>query len=74
MGDPLCAGASIPLVTAPKDQRKEEVVAPSYRRLTGEDGVACILTSVEQGRTFVSYTPRSAPPRGDAHYRLLNDN
>src|SRR6266508_1792114 len=62
----------IPLLAAPKEVRKEEVVAPYYRRFTGEEGVACILTSVEQGRTFVSYTPRHAPPSGDGRYRLIH--
>jgi hypothetical protein len=36
----------IPLVAAPADARKEEAVAPFYRRLEGPEGVACILTSV----------------------------
>lgn len=62
----------IPLLAAPKGERKEEVVAPYYKKLRGEEGVACILTSVEQGRTFVSYTPRYAPPSGDATYRLIH--
>jgi len=62
----------IPLLAAPKGVRKEEVVAPYYRQLQGEEGVACILTSVEQGRTFVSYTPRHAPPSGDGRYRLIH--
>ena len=62
---------AIPLVMAPKGQRKEEAVAPYYRRFKAPEGVACILTSVEQGRTFVSYTPRYPPPSGDPHYRLL---
>jgi hypothetical protein len=61
----------IPLVAAPADARKEEAVAPFYRRLEGPEGVACILTSVEQGRTFVSATPRYPPPGQDPHYRLL---
>ena len=38
--------------------RKEELVEPYYRRLKGAEGVACVLTSMEQGRTFVSYVPR----------------
>jgi len=62
----------IPVVPAPKDQRKEEVVAPYYRRFNESAGVVCVLTSVEQGRTFVSYTPRYAPPSGDATYRLIH--
>ena len=61
----------IPVLAAPKGVRKEEVVAPYYRRLKGEAGVACILTSLEQGRTFVSYTPRYPPPSGDPNYRQI---
>ena len=61
----------IPLLAAPKGERKEDVVAPYYRRFTEPEGVVCILTSVEQGRTFVSYTPRYAPPSGDPAYRLI---
>ena len=62
----------IPLVAAPKDQRKEEVVAPYYRQFKAAEGVVCILSSVEQGRTFVSYTPRFPPPSADPHYRLIS--
>ena len=62
----------IPVLAAPKGVRKEEVVAPYYRRLRGEEeGVACILTSLEQPRTFVSYTPRYEPPSGDPNYRQI---
>ncbi len=32
----------IPLLAAPKDQRKEEVVAPYYRRFTDADGVVAV--------------------------------
>jgi len=39
--------------------------------LKGTEGIACVLTSMEQGRTFVSYTPRFRPPSGDANYRLI---
>jgi len=64
--------AGIPVVTAPpKGVRKEDFVQPFYRRLTGEQGIACVLTSMEQGRTFVSYTPRFRPPSGDPNYRLI---
>jgi hypothetical protein len=62
----------IPLVAAPKDVRKEDLVAPYYRRLKDAEGVACILTSTESGRTFVSYTPRYPPPSQDANYRLIH--
>ena len=48
----------IPVVAAPRGVRKEELVEPYYRRLKGDQGVACVLTSLEQGRTFVSYVPR----------------
>jgi hypothetical protein len=44
----------IPVLTAPKGGRKEDLVEPYYRRLKGASGVACVLTSMEQGRTFVS--------------------
>jgi hypothetical protein len=47
--------------------RKEDFVQPYYRHLKGAEGIACVLTSMEQGRTFVSYTP----PSGDPHYRLI---
>jgi hypothetical protein len=61
----------IPIVAAPTGERKEEVVAPYYQEFRAAEGVACILTSVEAGRTFVSATPRSPPPGQDPHYRLL---
>jgi len=63
---------AIPMLPAPKDQRKEGVVAPYYRRFTGAEGVVAILTSTESGRTFVSYTPRYPPSGGDPGYRLLH--
>src|SRR5690349_7951407 len=43
----------IPVVAAPRGVRKEELVQPYYRRLEGSEGVACVLSSLEQGRTFV---------------------
>ncbi len=65
----------IPVLAAPpappKGVRKEDFVQPFYRRLKGSEGVACVLTSLEQGRTFVSYTPRWTPPSGDANYRFI---
>jgi hypothetical protein len=62
----------IPLVPAPRDVRKEDVVAPYYARFKPTEGVVVILTGTEQGRTFVSYTPRYPPPSGDPHYRLIS--
>jgi hypothetical protein len=63
---------AIPVVPAPKGQRKEDVAAPYYRRFKAAAGVVCVLTSVESGRTFVSYTPRYPPSGGDPHYRLIH--
>ena len=48
----------IPVLSATRGTRKEDLVIPYYRRLKGAQGVACVLTSLEQGRTSVSYTPR----------------
>jgi hypothetical protein len=59
----------IPVLTAPKGERKEVLVRPHYRRLGGAEGVACILASLETSRTFVSYTPRYPPPADDPGYR-----
>ena len=61
----------IPVVAAPRGVRKEELVEPYYQRLKGAEGVACVLTSMEQGRTFVSYVPRWKVPSGDANYRFI---
>jgi len=65
----------IPVLQAPpappKGPRKEDFVQPYYRRLKSGQGIACVLTSLEQGRTFVSYVPRFTPPSGDANYRLI---
>ena len=57
LGIPVQAAPPAP----PKGVRKEDVVQPYYRQLKGAEGVACVLTSLEQGRTFVSYTPRYTP-------------
>jgi len=62
---------AIPVLAAPSGMRKEKLVEPYYRRLKGAQGVACVLTSMEQSRTFVSYLPRRKPPSGDANYRLI---
>src|SRR4051795_11926272 len=66
-GIPVLAAPPAP----PKGVRKEEFVEPFYRRLKGAEGVACVLTSLEQGRTFVSYTPQWTPPSGDANFRFI---
>jgi hypothetical protein len=61
----------IPVLAAPSGVRKEALVEPYYRRLKGAEGVACVLTSLEQGRTFVSYVPRWRIPSGDTNYRFI---
>jgi hypothetical protein len=61
----------IPVLTAPRGARKEELVEPYYRRLKSAEGVACVRTSMEQGRTFVSYVPRWKVPSGNANYRFI---
>ena len=61
----------IPVLAAPRGVRKEELVEPYYRQLKGAEGVACVLTSMEQGRTFVSYVPRWKVPSGDVNYRFV---
>ena len=65
----------IPVLAAPpappKGVHKEDFVQPFYRRLKGAEGVACVLTSLEQGRTFVSYLPQWTPPSGDTNYRFI---
>lgn len=60
----------IAIVAAPKDARKEDVVAPYYRKFHGDQGVVVVLTSMERSPTFVSYEPRHQPPSGD-DYRLI---
>jgi hypothetical protein len=59
----------IPVLPAAKGERKEEVVQPYYRRLRGKEGVACVLTSMEQDGTFVSYTRYRT---SDPNYRRIS--
>ena len=61
----------IPILAAPRGARTVELVEPYYRRLKNTDGVACVLTSLEQGRTFVSYVPRRKVPSCDANSRFI---
>jgi hypothetical protein len=69
--DRYAAERGIPVLRAPKGARKEDLVRPYYRRLSGAEGVACILSSMEQNRTFVSYAPRAGSAPRDPNYRLL---
>lgn len=45
-------------VAAPKGVKNEDFVQSYYQQLGRQEGIACILTSMEQGSTFVSYEPR----------------
>lgn len=64
-------GQGIPVLAAPKGVRKEEVVRPYYGQLGPHEGVACVLTSMENTRTFISYEPRRTPRSGDESYRRI---
>ena len=39
----------IPLLVAPKDVRKEDLVVPSYQGFKAAEGVVCILTKMRSG-------------------------
>jgi hypothetical protein len=60
----------VAVLRAPKGARKEEVVAPYFRRFRGNQGLVVVLTSMEQSPTFISYQPRYKPPCGDDYRRL----
>ncbi len=60
-----------PIMAAPKGVRKEELVRPYYGQLGPREGVACVLTSLENSRTFISYTPQRLPRSGDPDYRRI---
>jgi len=48
----------IPIIAAPKGERKEDFVERYYRRFRRTEGVVVILKSMEQGPSFISYEPR----------------
>jgi hypothetical protein len=64
-------GQGIPVLAAPKGMRKEELVRPYYGKLGPQEGIACVLKSLETSRTFISYTPQRTPRSGDADYRRI---
>ena len=64
-------GQAVPVVAAPKGARKEELVRPYYGKLGPQEGIACVLTSLENTRTFISYTPQRTPRSGDTNYRRI---
>jgi hypothetical protein len=64
-------GQGIPVLAAPKRVRKEELVRPYYGKLGPHEGIACVLTSLENSRTFISYTPQRTPQSGDTNYRRI---
>jgi hypothetical protein len=65
------AGQGIPVLAAPKGVRKEALVRPYYGKLGPHEGIACVLTSLESSRTFISYTPQRTPRSGDENYRRI---
>ena len=65
------AGRGIPVLAAPKGVRKEELVRPYYGQLGPQEGIACVLTSLETNRTFISYTPHRTPRSGDPNHRRI---
>jgi hypothetical protein len=69
--DRYTQGQGIPVLAAPKGERKEEVVRPYYGKLGPQEGIACVLTSLENSRTFISYTPQRTPRSGDTDYRRI---
>ena len=56
-------------LAAPKGVKNEDFVVPYYQQLGRQEGIACLLTSMEQGTTFVSYEPRF--PTENERYRIL---
>jgi hypothetical protein len=69
--DRYTAGQGIAVVPAPKGVRKEELVRPYYGKLGPQEGIACVLTSLENNRTFISYAPQRTPRSGDETYRRI---
>jgi hypothetical protein len=53
------AAAGLPLVEPPAGVRREEFVAPYYRALGGQPGVAVLLRCREKARVAVSYPKRA---------------
>jgi len=69
--DQYTSGQGIPVLAAPKGVRKEELVRPYYGKLGPHEGIACVLTSLENTRTFISYAPQRTPRSGDENYRRI---
>jgi hypothetical protein len=69
--DQFTQGQDIPVLAAPKGVRKEELVRPYYGKLGPHEGIACVLTSLENNRTFISYAPQRTPRSGDENYRRI---
>jgi hypothetical protein len=69
--DRYTQGQGIPVLAAPKGVRKEALVRPFYGKLGPQEGIACVLTSLENNRTFISYTPQRTPRSGDEQYRRI---
>ena len=69
--DRYTMGQGIPVLAAPKGVRKEELVRPYYGKLGPHEGIACVLTSLETTRTFISYAPQRTPRSGDENDRRI---
>lgn len=52
-------------VAAPKGEKNEDFVQPYYQQLGRQEGIACILTSMELATTFAP-TSHAFPPRTSA--------
>ena len=69
--DRYTQGQGLPVLAASKGVRKEELVRPYYGKLGPQEGIACVLTSLENSRTFISYSPQRTPQSGDTNYRRI---
>jgi hypothetical protein len=69
--DRYTVGQGIPVLAAPKRVRKAVLARPYYGKLGPREGVACVLTSLETNRTFISYAPQRTPRSGDTDYRRI---
>jgi hypothetical protein len=67
----LAERETVPIVTPPKGVRRDEWVAPFYRRLHGRPGIAVILKSREAARIAVSYATRSGGHHIELYQRFV---
>jgi hypothetical protein len=67
----LAEREAISLVQPPKGVRRDEWVAPFYRRLHGQPGIAVILKSREAARIAVSFATRSGGHHIELYQRFV---